>query len=72
MSKHAIFHIEGGIGKHVASTAVVKAYKNKIPIGRLLLFVRGQRCFSIIRIYTEFLDWVTYLIFIKIIYTVKM
>ena len=27
----AIFHIEGGIGKHVAATAVVNAYKNTYP-----------------------------------------
>jgi len=26
-----IFHIEGGIGKHVASTAVISAYKNTYP-----------------------------------------
>ena len=28
MTEFAVFHIEGGIGKHVASTAVIKAYKN--------------------------------------------
>lgn len=29
--KYTIFHIEGGIGKHVSSTAVVKAYKKQNP-----------------------------------------
>ena len=24
-----IFNIEGGLGKHIASTAVIKAYKNQ-------------------------------------------
>ena len=27
----AVFNIEGGIGKHICSTAVVKAYKNNHP-----------------------------------------
>lgn len=37
MSKHAIFHIEGGIGKHVASTAVVKAYKKQNPDRKIIV-----------------------------------
>ena len=28
MSKYSIFHIEGGLGKHVAAIAVAKAIKN--------------------------------------------
>jgi hypothetical protein len=28
MKKYSIFHIEGGLGKHVAATAVAKAIKN--------------------------------------------
>jgi hypothetical protein len=31
VSKTAIFHIEGGIGKHIASTAVVECYKKNNP-----------------------------------------
>ena len=31
MDKYAVFHIEGGIGKHVAATAVIEAYKNSKP-----------------------------------------
>jgi len=37
MSKHAIFHIEGGIGKHVASTAVVRAYKKQNPDRKIIV-----------------------------------
>ena len=29
--KKAVFHIEGGIGKHIAATAVVECYKKKYP-----------------------------------------
>jgi hypothetical protein len=28
---NAIFHIEGGVGKHIAFTAVIEAYKNTFP-----------------------------------------
>jgi len=28
---HSIFHIEGGLGKHIAATAVAKAIKNNHP-----------------------------------------
>lgn len=31
LSKYAIFHIEGGIGKHIASTAVIECYKHQNP-----------------------------------------
>ena len=31
MSKIAVFHIEGGIGKHIAATAVVECYKKNNP-----------------------------------------
>lgn len=31
MSKSAVFHIEGGIGKHIAATAVVECYKKHNP-----------------------------------------
>ena len=31
MSKLAVFHIEGGIGKHVAATAVIECYKKHNP-----------------------------------------
>jgi ADP-heptose:LPS heptosyltransferase len=31
MAKTAIFHIEGGIGKHIAATAVLQCYKNQNP-----------------------------------------
>ena len=29
--KKVVFHIEGGIGKHIAATAVIECYKNKNP-----------------------------------------
>jgi hypothetical protein len=32
-----IFHIEGGIGKHVASTAVINAYKNTYPDKKIII-----------------------------------
>ena len=28
MEKYVIFHIEGGLGKHIAATAVAKTIKN--------------------------------------------
>ena len=29
--KKAVFHIEGGIGKHIAATAVIECYKKNYP-----------------------------------------
>jgi hypothetical protein len=39
MSETAIFHIEGGIGKHIAATAVVECYKTQ-PRPRYYRIVR--------------------------------
>jgi hypothetical protein len=36
-SKYSIFHIQGGIGKHVAATAVAKAIKNNHPDRKLVI-----------------------------------
>lgn len=33
----AVFNIEGGIGKHICSTAVVKAYKNNNPSTKIIV-----------------------------------
>lgn len=33
----AVFNIEGGIGKHICSTAVVKAYKNNHPTTKIIV-----------------------------------
>jgi hypothetical protein len=35
--KYSIFHIEGGLGKHIASTAVAKAIKNNHPDRELII-----------------------------------
>lgn len=35
--KYSIFHLQGGIGKHVAATAVAKAIKNNHPDRRLIV-----------------------------------
>lgn len=37
MSKYSIFHIEGGLGKHVAATAVAKCIKNNHPNRKLII-----------------------------------
>jgi hypothetical protein len=37
MSDFAIFHIEGGIGKHVAATAVVECYKKNHPDTQIIV-----------------------------------
>jgi hypothetical protein len=37
MSKYSIFHLQGGIGKHVAATAVAKAIKNNHPDRKLIV-----------------------------------
>jgi len=36
-SKYSIFHVQGGIGKHVAATAVAKAIKNNYPDRQLIV-----------------------------------
>lgn len=37
MDKYSVFHIEGGLGKHILSTAVAKAIKNNFPDRRLII-----------------------------------
>ena len=37
MEKYSIFHLEGGLGKHVAATAVAKAIKNNHPDRKLII-----------------------------------
>ena len=37
MEKYAIFHIEGGIGKHIAATAVAQCIKNNHPDRKLII-----------------------------------
>lgn len=35
--KYSIFHVQGGIGKHVAATAVARAIKNNYPERQLIV-----------------------------------
>ena len=37
MSKYSIFHIEGGLGKHIAATAVAKCIKTNNPDRKLII-----------------------------------
>lgn len=37
MEKYSIFHVQGGIGKHIAATAVAKAIKNNYPDRKLIV-----------------------------------
>jgi hypothetical protein len=37
MNKYSIFHIQGGIGKHIAATAVAKTIKNNHPDRKLIV-----------------------------------
>jgi len=37
MDKYSIFHIDGGIGKHIAATAVAKCIKNNYPDRKLIV-----------------------------------
>lgn len=37
MTKYSIFHVQGGIGKHVAATAVAQAIKNNHPDRKLII-----------------------------------
>ena len=37
MEQYALFHIEGGLGKHVAATAVAKCIKNNYPDRKLIV-----------------------------------
>tara|TARA_B100000963_G_scaffold274724_1_gene242936 strand:- start:358 stop:1248 length:891 start_codon:yes stop_codon:yes gene_type:complete len=37
MEKYSIFHLEGGLGKHVAATAVAKCIKNNHPNRKLII-----------------------------------
>lgn len=36
-SKYCIFHVQGGIGKHIAATAVAKCIKNNYPDRKLII-----------------------------------
>jgi hypothetical protein len=36
MSKYSIFHLQGGIGKHIAATAVARTIKNNHPDRKLI------------------------------------
>lgn len=35
--KYCVFHVQGGIGKHIAATAVAKAIKNNFPDRKLII-----------------------------------
>ena len=35
--KYAVFHVDGGIGKHIAATAVAKCIKNNHPDRELIV-----------------------------------
>ena len=37
MAETAVFHIEGGLGKHIAATAVLKAYHNNNPNAKIVV-----------------------------------
>lgn len=37
MEKYTIFHIEGGFGKHIATTAVAKTIKNNYKDRKLII-----------------------------------
>ena len=37
MEQYSLFHIEGGLGKHVAATAVAKCRKNNHPDRKLIV-----------------------------------
>lgn len=37
MKKYSIFHLQGGIGKHVAATAIAKVIKNNYPDRKLIV-----------------------------------
>ena len=37
MEKYSIFHVEGGLGKHIAATAVAKTIKNNYPDRKLIV-----------------------------------
>ena len=37
MEQYALFHLEGGLGKHVAATAVAKCIKNNYPDRKLIV-----------------------------------
>lgn len=37
MQKNSIFHIEGGLGKNIAATSVIRSYKNKNPDGNIIV-----------------------------------
>ena len=37
MEKYSIFHLQGGIGKHIAATAIAKTIKNNHPDRKLVV-----------------------------------
>ena len=44
--KYSIFHVQGGIGKHVAATAVAKAIKNNHPDRKLIVVCAYPEIFN--------------------------
>jgi len=46
--KYAIFHIDGGIGKHIAATAVARCIKNNHPDRELIVVFVNNKPIEII------------------------
>lgn len=57
MSKIAVFHIDGGIGKHIAATAVIECYKKTNPSREIIVVCAWPEVFlnnpSIDRVYRQ-------------------
>jgi hypothetical protein len=55
MEKYAIFHIDGGVGKNIIATAVVKSIKNQYPEHKLIIITAYPEVFinnpNIYRVY---------------------
>jgi len=47
--KYSIFHIEGGLGKHIAATAVAKCIKNNYPDRELIVVSAWPQIFNNLR-----------------------
>jgi len=43
MDKFVIFHVEGGLGKNVASTAIIKNIKKKYPDRKMVVLPPFRR-----------------------------
>ena len=69
--KYSIFHVQGGFGKHIAATAVAKCIKNNHPSRQLIVVGVWTEIFQNLPFIDRVYNWVTPVIFIKLILKIR-